>query len=481
MLEEIYDDTGVFQAFDAVSQIPRGSGHNTEISGFLFRLAKEKGWEVRTDKAENIVMVKEASEGMEHLPAVMLQGHMDMVCEKESGSEHDFTKEGLKIFVDGDWIRAEQTTLGADDGIAVAYILALFSDKKLKHPRMEAVITTDEETGMDGAHALDISGLQAKYLLNMDSEEEGVFLTSCAGGLTGVGTIPLKRETLHGDLLKIRLYGLQGGHSGEEIDKNRTNAVSLMGRLLHDLGEKEFRIADVRGGNKDNVIPCEACAELLLTKDCKGAENFVKELVGGYQRELAVSEPGLCIETEMVPDREASVLDRESGENVLKLLYLLPTGVMAMSADMEGLVESSQNLGIFATEKETAVLHVSMRSSKTSAKQYLAGKCRALVELCRGSYKKQAEYPAWEYQKDSALRTYIEKIYEGQFGKKPVMKAIHAGLECGLLAEKMPGLDIVSFGPDTRDIHTPKERLSISSAKRVYAFVKELLENWERL
>lgn len=487
MLEAVYDGTGVFEAFEAISRVPRGSGYNTKISEFLVAFAKEHGIFVRQDAAENVVMVKEASPGMEDLPTVMLQGHMDMVCEKEADSNHDFLTEGLELCVEDDWIYAEGTTLEADDGIAVAYILALFADETLRHPRLEAVITTDEETGMDGAYALDTSDLKAQYLLNLDSEEEGIFLTSCAGGLTCIGTIPVERLVQSGTLLRIRVHGLKGGHSGEDINKNRTNAVVLLGRLLHELEQElsgsALRLFEAAGGNKDNVIPCEASAEVLVVNgDGKEKpEEIISGLAAVYQKELQAAEPGLCIEVSFEKNAEALALCKESSDRVLGLLYLAPTGVMAMSANMPGLVESSQNLGIFALKEKEAKVHFSIRSSLTSAKYYLEGRCRTLIEMCGGSCERKSEYPAWEYKVESKLREYVSEVYEKMYGKKPVMRAIHAGLECGLILEKMPGLDIVSLGPDIVDIHTAKERMSISSAKRVYALIKELLGNWEQM
>lgn len=528
MLEKIYDGTGVFESFEQISQIPRGSGHNTKISEFLLKFAKEHNIQVWQDQAENIVMVKEASAGMESLPTIMLQGHMDMVCEKNAGCEHDFLTEGLELSIDHDWIQAKGTTLGADDGIAIAYIMALFTDKTLCHPRLEAVITVDEEIGMDGAYALDMSKLQAKYLLNLDSEEEGIFLTSCAGGLTLAGTIPIVRETAEGILLKLSIHGLKGGHSGAEIDKNRTNAVLLLGRLLHDLQElgnrdekaqsqekssnrnektqnqdksgKDhenivFRLVEVKGGNKDNAIPCEAYAEILLKTEKEGISEQVSEQVSkqiseqiseqilklteSYQKELSASEPDLCIEFEIVEHSTKAVLNDESTKRILDLLYLSSSGVMVMSERMPGLVESSQNLGIFHLKEKDAKVRFSIRSSVVSAKYYLAEKCKCLIELCGGTCETSSEYPAWEYREESKLREYIAEVYEKEYGKKPVFHAIHAGLECGLFYEKMPGLDIISFGPNIEDIHTPKERMSISSAKRVYGFVKNLLEGWK--
>jgi dipeptidase D len=307
-----------------------------------------------------------------------------------------------------------------------------------------------------------------------------------------VGTVPVNRVEKSGEVAKIRIHGLKGGHSGEEIDKNRTNAVVLLGRLLHDLQERMgagaecFRLICAEGGNKDNVIPCEAWAEIFIgegrkksdgNKKYSDVKQLISELEIMYKKELSAAEPGLCIDVEIL-EKNSFVLDDESNEKILRLLYLAESGVKVMSANVPGLVESSQNLGIFHLEEEAAEVHFSVRSSVTSAKHYLAEKCRMLIEFCQGRYEKRSEYPAWEYRTESKLRDYISGTYERMYGKKPVFQAIHAGLECGLLAEKMPELDIVSLGPDILDIHTVKERMSIASARRVYLFVRELLENW---
>jgi len=493
-LKTIYDNTGVFQAFEEISSVPRGSKYNTKISDFLISFAKEHDIEVHRDEAENIIMIREASPEKADCAAVMLQGHMDMVCQKRPDCTHDFLKEGLCLKTDGEWIYAEGTTLGADDGIALAYIMSLMADKTLSCPRIEAVITTDEEIGMDGAYALDVSGLQAKYLLNLDSEEEGVFLTSCAGGLTCEGVIPVKREMLAGFPVKLRISGLKGGHSGEDINKNRTNAVALLGRLVHELEqavpEGRMRFIKAQGGDKDNVIPARAEAVLLFA----GAESELDPELEYLQRlehafteirqvlleELSISEPTLAFDMEIKREQVSELaLDAPSDQNIKNLLYFVQTGVMVMSARMEGFVESSQNLGIFELLEERALVRISVRSSVRSAKYALAEKCRAFVTLCGGSCETKSEYPAWEYKENSKLRAYIERVYEEQYGQKPVFKAIHAGLECGILAEKKPELDIISMGPNVVSIHTPDEKMHVQSAQRVYQFVRALLEKWD--
>lgn len=486
-LADVYDETGVFQAFEAVSGIPRGSGYNTKISDFLHNFAKEHGIKVRRDQAENVIMVRDASPGMENCTPVMLQGHMDMVCEKEPGCSHDFTKEGLDLICQDGWISANGTTLGADDGIAIAYIMALMADPDLVCPRIEAVITTDEETGMNGASALDTSDLKAGYLLNIDSEEEGIFLTSCAGGLNCVGTVPISREPYSGWRVRLSIQGLQGGHSGAEIHKNRINAVVLLGRILQEMEEYgDFRLFHAEGGNKDNAIPASACAELVLSDqlDMRQWSHAFKEISDRCTKELCAAEPGILLHVSIdgQSEKQTSIFDalcKESDRRIKDLLFLTQTGVVVMSTRIKGLVESSQNLGIFRLKEQEAVIHVSVRSSITSSKYYLKNRIKRLIELCGGTCEACSEYPAWEYRETSKLREYLSETYEAMFGKKPVFEAIHAGLECGLISEKMPDLDMVSLGPDILDIHTPRERMNVESVKRYYQLIRYLLEHWK--
>jgi len=478
------DYKGIFKYFYEISAIPRGSGNEKGISDYLVSFAKKHNLEYMQDEAYNVIMIKPATPGYEKEPAIILQGHMDMVCEKVKDYSHDFLKDGIKIIVDGDYLRADQTTLGADNGIAIAYILAMFTDESLPHPRLEAVITTDEEVGMHGAKALDLSNLQGKYMINLDSEEEGYLLCSCAGGLTGTSTLPLKRVTEYGRKLKINIGGLQGGHSGIDIGKNRTNATLLLARLLFDLRELcSFALVDMRGGFKDNVIPREAEAILLLPACDKAglaelyakAEGFIKELMEKYRRELSSSEPGLQYQLTDLGDDSCEVIDSYSFEKLLFMLTFIPNGVQTMSADIEGLVESSLNIGIFRTEADRAELYSSIRSSKSSYKYYVSNKLAYLTAFLGGDYQRRWEYPAWEFRKDSKLREHFQRISKEMYGKEMKVEAIHAGLECGLISEKMPHLDIVSIGPDMHDVHTVEERLSISSTLRVYKLLERVV------
>jgi|LSQX01.3.fsa_nt_gb dipeptidase D len=474
---EQMDYKGIFKYFSEISKIPRGSGNEVEISEYLVSFAKSRGLVYNKDEANNVIIIKEATPGYENEPAIMLQGHMDMVCEKRKEGTHDFLKDGIKLLVDGDYLHADGTTLGADNGIAVAYMLALLSDKDLKHPRIETVFTSDEEVGMNGAKALDLSSLKSQYLINLDSGEEGYLLASCAGGLTGTCTLPLKRETEEGKAIKISIGGLKGGHSGTDMINNRTNANKLLARLLFDLREEvPFSVLHMEGGYKDNVIPREAFAKLLISSgDFKQTSDSIQAIMEVYKKELARSEPDLEYSLEDLGDGEYNPLHPISFEKLLFLLIQIPYGVQVMSSDIEGLVESSLNLGIFRLEEEEAVICNSVRSSKSSYKQYISKRLEYLVEFLGGEYIVRSQYPAWEFKKESKLRDHLQKHYKEMYGKEMKVEAIHAGLECGFISEKMPGLDIVSIGPDMSRIHTIDERVSISSTIRVYQFLERIL------
>lgn len=471
------DYKDIFYYFSEISGIPRGSGNEGEISNYLVSFAKSHNLEYTQDEAKNVIIIKEATIGYEDEPAVLLQGHMDMVCEKLKEGTHDFLKDGIKLIVTGDFLHADGTTLGADNGIAIAYILALLSDNELPHPRLEAVITTDEEVGMYGAKALDTSILQAKYMINLDSEEEGYLLTSCAGGLTGTSSIPINRLKVNGRKIRINLGGLKGGHSGMDIGRSRTNANKLLGRLLFDLREVcDYYLDNMLGGFKDNVIPREAYAELVISDISQDISTVISDIMTIYKQELSASEPELSYTLEYLGDGEYDVLHPVSFEKFLFLLNNNPYGVQVMSSNLEGLVESSLNLGLLWLEEDKAVLCNSVRSSKGSYKYYLSNRLRYLVEFLGGEYYVRSEYPAWEYKPVSPLREHLRRIYRELYKDEMKIEAIHAGLECGLLSEKMPELDIVSIGPDIFRVHTIDERVSISSTIRVYKYLEMVLK-----
>lgn len=478
MLESM-DYKNVLKYFTEISAVPRGSYNNQGISDYIVNFAKEHGLRYVQDEALNVVIYKDATPGYEHREPVILQGHMDMVCVKGEGVNHDFTKEGLELLVNGDYLHANETTLGGDDGIAIAYGLALLADNTISHPALEILITTDEETGMDGAKALDPSLLKGKYMINVDSEEEGTILIGCAGGLRLYGELPVKRGDVTGTEVTITIGGLKGGHSGAEIHHYRTNATLLLARVLMKLKEEfQYSLVSMFGGTKDNAIPSFAEAKLVLDPEQRNEilDSIVK-LEEIYKKELEGEEPNLYIKGSLGEEVTAKALHPTSFEKMLFLLIQAPNGVQVMSSNVEGLVESSLNLGIFELEEEQAIYHFSVRSSISSYRDYLRDKLIYMFDFLGAESEANSEYPAWEYQKESPFRDLVCKVFEAEYGHEPQLLAIHAGLECGIISEKIPGIEIISIGPEMHDIHTPKERLSITSSIRVYKFVEKILEN----
>lgn len=474
--EELYPQR-VFYYFEQIAAIPHGSRNTKAISDFLVNFAKEHNLVWYQDENNNVVIVKEASAGYEAAEPIIIQGHMDMVCEKEKGVDIDFEKDGLKLYIDGDFLKAEGTTLGGDDGIAVAYALALLDSQEIAHPKLEVVITVDEEIGMLGADAIDLSMLTGHTMLNIDSDVEGSFLTGCAGGMAVNVTLPIKRVMQSGEKVALTITGLEGGHSGSEIDKEHGNANILMGRLLRALFEETpFGIISLAGGLKDNAIPRECVTELLVPQE---NVNLVKEIADKLdielKKEFMTADPSVCIEFEDLGKKEESILDFGSVSRVIFYLRSVPNGVQHMSQVMHGMVETSLNLGIMELKEDALHTVTSIQSSIGTRKADLLDRVTAIVELLGGEAEVEGDYPAWEYKQDSSLRPQIAKVYKQLYGKDPVFETIHAGLECGLLSEKIKNLDCVSFGPDNFDIHTPKERLSISSTGRVWDFIVEFL------
>ncbi len=467
----------VFRYFREISQIPRGSWHTKKISDYLVNFAKEHNLAYEQDEMNNVILIKEASAGMEAAEPVIIQGHMDMVCEKEAGREIDFETEGLDLYVDGDFLKARGTTLGGDDGIAVAYALAILDDDSLVHPRLEVVITSDEEVGLLGAKGIDLSRLKGHLLLNIDSDMEGHFLTSCAGGLSAQVRIPVSYRNETGVFVSLRLHGLLGGHSGSEIDKEHANSNITMGRILKYLESRmQIGISSLEGGLKDNAIPRETvCTMLIPAGEEEAFSGYLSEITEILQKEYAAQDPGLTVSAELSEEKEYEILDPVSQQKVLFYLRNVPNGVMHMSTNMPGLVETSLNAGVMKLGTKDFYIVSSVRSSVSSRKEELTEKLTYLAEFLGGTVAVEGDYPAWEYRADSMVREKIAEVYTRMFGKEPVFEAIHAGLECGMFADKIPGLDAVSFGPDNFDIHTPNERLSISSAERVYRFLVELL------
>ncbi len=470
-----------YKYFKEVSEVPRGSGYNQKISDYLMEFARKNGFECEQDEELNVLIRKPKHPECKSDITYIIQGHMDMVCEKKSGVEHDFENEGLKINNDGTYIYAEGTTLGADDGIAIAYALALLMDNEHIMPALEVLITTDEETGMFGAKAFDVSKLKGTRLINVDSEEEGSLLAGCAGGMRIELSLDKKeceaKKKENALKVSIKLTGLKGGHSGNEIANNRTNAVHLLARLADSLMESGAEIISFKGGNKDNVIPNEATINMAIAiKDKERTKKIFDSVTVCLKEELVGFEPDIDFIWEESELNDEISLKNDISQKVINTILLSPNGVQTMSPDIAGLVESSLNLGIFKLDDKGCSIHYSLRSSIPEYKLFMARKLKKLANLTGMDYTDGESYPAWVYRKDSVLRKIMEDTYEEMFGKKPVTEVIHAGLECGIISEKRPDIDIVSFGPNIHDIHTYKEKLDIASSVRMYEYLVKVLE-----
>lgn len=467
----------VFFYFEEISRIPRGSGNTKGVSDYCKAQAERMGLYCRQDEWNNIVIKKPGTPGYENAPAVMLQGHLDMVAEKLSSSSHDFLKDPLDLFVEDGWVGAKDTTLGGDNGIAVALCLALLEDDTLAHPPLECVFTTEEEVGMDGAKGIDLSDCESRYLINLDSEEEGYLLSGCAGGMRCNLDLPVRRVQVSSHFYTVKLSGLLGGHSGGDINLERGNANVLLGRFLYFLSKKiPFAIKEMAGGALDNVITRESMAVIAVEEANRPAfEQTVREMQDIWKNEYRTSDPDIVLSVTDEGDKTDAVVSPVDQEKMLFLLMEAPYGVQHMSMEMEGLVETSLNLGILKLEPEAFHVRYAVRSSVGSRKELLADRLEYLIRFLGGEFVRSSDYPEWQYQKESRLRTLICDVYRKVSGKEMIVQAIHAGLECGLLMKKMPGLDAVSMGPDMRDVHTPSERLNIESTARTYAFLREVL------
>ena len=470
----------VFAYFEKVCDIPHGSFHEKELSDYIAAFAKERGLAYRQDERYNVLIKKNGTMGMEDAPALIIQGHIDMVCEKNAGTEHDFQTEPLKLYIDGDFIKAKGTTLGADNGIAVAYMLALLDSDSIAHPPLECIFTVEEEIGMGGAKDFDCSDLEGKRFLNMDTEEEGYLMVSCCGGRRMRMYLPAQREERKADrqAYSLKIRGLKGGHSGADIHLQRASANVLMGRMLYALREAvAYDLARVDGGNMDNAICREAEAVFCMdaAEEAK-AKALVAELEKTFTEEYKERESGILITLDVCAEEVTQTLTEEVRNNIIGLLLLLPYGVQTMSNEMEGLVESSSNIGILRTEEEHIFIDNAVRSSVESKKEALCQKIEALGALCGARVQGVNDYPGWQYNPQSELLEIFKETYKDVCGTEPKVVAIHAGLECGLFAKKIEGLDLISCGPDMFDVHTPDERLCISSTIRVWDYLKEVLK-----
>ncbi len=473
----------VMKYFIELSSIPRGSRNTKAASDYCVEFAKSHNLSYIQDEHNNIIITKEASEGYENVPGIIIQGHLDIVCEKEDDCTIDFEKDGLTLLTDGKWVWADGTTLGADDGIAIAYALALLADDSIKHPKLEMVFTVDEEIGMIGATAMDLSSITGKYLINIDSDEEGVFYTSCAGGVTAYCEIPVSYVEETKTEYEIRITGLKGGHSGAEIDKYRANSNVLMGRLLHAIDQEIcFGLTKLMGGAKDNAIPRLAVANIFIDdEDSDTLEAILKEYNDIYKNEYATADPDIRIEFVNNGKKTANMLHPQSKEKVIFMLCNCPGGIIKMSVDIKGLVQTSLNMGILTLDEEKLSCVFAVRSSVKSEKNDLISRLQYISEFLGGEVRLEGDYPAWPFNKESKLRNLLTAKFEEQFGYEPRIAAIHAGMECGIFIDKISGLDCVSFGPALFDIHCPEERMDIESVQRYWEYIKNVLEATKEL
>lgn len=475
-MQKNLDGDKVVYFFKEISKIPRGSYNEKQISDYLVDFAKIRGLSCYQDDSFNCIIKKPAYPSYEGAPAVILQSHVDMVCEKNKDVEHDFENEGINIIMDGDIIKANGTTLGADNGIGVAITLAILDSDDIPHPPLEAVFTTSEEVGLLGASKLAATELSGRVLINIDSEREGVFTCGCAGGLKACLCLPAEYEAAEMDADSFLLFvkGLKGGHSGNDITKERANANILLGRMLAELKDI-VTVSSVSGGVKDNAIPREAEAVInVRPADIAGVKERIDGLLKVFNREYRNTE-SISVSFEEC-GRKDKCFTAATLQNILAAMLLTPNGVMSMSTDIEGLPESSTNLGVVVTNGAEVTFTSAVRSSVVSKKHFIVDRIKLLAAVTGGSVSISGEYPSWEFNPDSKLRELFILTYEEMYGVKPQISVIHAGLECGVFAEKIAGADIISMGLDMRDIHTPDERVSISSIKRCWEFLKMVLE-----
>ena len=474
----------VFQFFEEICSIPHGSRNVEQISNYLVDFARKRGLKYRQDEKYNVVIWKDGSKGYEDSEPVILQGHMDMVAVKTADCPKDMEKDGLDLEVNGDLISAKGTSLGGDDGIAVAYSLAILDDPDMPHPPLEVIITTDEEIGMLGAAYMDVSDIKGRLFLNMDSEDEGIFTVSCAGGATVTCKFPYERENVQAAVMRVSLDGFSGGHSGVEIDKGRANANVVMGRLLYSV-MNDVRLISINGGEKDNAIALSCQVEIAVPADkAEEVKNKMQETFAIVAEEYKVTDPNAALHVEAgdadkadgtAQSTDVQALTAKDTAAVIQALLHMPYGIQRMNPEIEGLVQTSLNLGILRTNETSVDLSYAVRSASEHEKQFLIDKMDALAVLLGGTTEISGPYPGWEYRADSRLRDVLVDTYRELYGKDPVVEGIHAGLECGLFASKMGDIDAVSLGPQMEGIHTVNEVLSISSVQRTWELVTKAL------
>ena len=470
------EPAAVFGYFEEICAIPHGSRNTKQISDYLVNFAEEHGLRYIQDEVNNVILFADGTCGMEDHEPVILQGHMDMVCEKDADCPIDMAAEGLDVTHDDSVVFAKGTTLGADNGIAVALAMAILADKSIPHPPLEVIITVDEEIGLLGAAAIDLSELKGRTLINLDSEGEGIFTVSCAGGCTATISLPVERRAVYGPCIRLAVDGLQGGHSGADIHLKRGNANKIMGEFMNRIQKiMPLCLTSLAGGTKDNAIPRSCQATLVaMGIHLERINTIAEELQAEIREEF--DEPEVTVQAFDVDALGGNSLTTESTAKVIGLLCAAPNGVQSWSKDIEGLVQTSLNMGIVKLGDRFNITF-SVRSSVNNEKTELLEQLKTLANFYEAIYSQVGEYPAWEYKKESRLRDTMVAVYKDMFGKEPKVEVIHAGLECGLFSEKLPGLDCVSIGPQTHDIHTTRERLEIASTERTWNFLLEVLKS----
>ena len=472
----------VFKYFSEICKIPRGSGNEKQISNYLTREGKKLGLEVVQDEHYNVLIKKKATPGYENAPTVIIQGHMDRVCEKNKGTDHDFKKDPIKLRVEGNYLYATDTTLGADNGIAVAMGLALLASDNIVHPPLEVVFTADEEESMNGAMNLKGDLFKGSYIINLDSEEEGTITVSCAGGVTALVTIEKEFKDVNSKVaFNIDVKGLLGGHSGMEINKQRANSNILMGRILNHLlnhANINLDLVQISGGAKNNAIPREADAVILIDeKDEERLKEELNKILNIFKNEFKTSDPKIEILCEKSHKTYNEALKDDIRDKIIATIILMPSGIQTMSMDIENLVESSTNLGVINNNKDNFLFEFATRSSVKSLKDEINNKMSLLCKTLDVKLSLEDDYPEWEYAKDSKLEEICINTYEELTGQKPEISAIHAGLECGLLLDAIKGAQAVSIGPNLYDVHTPNEHLDIKSTNRTWNYLLAILKN----
>lgn len=473
-----FEPTNVLSYFEELCKIPHGSGNTKAISDYCVQFAKDHNLRYIQDEYNDVIIYKDGTEGFENSAPVIIQGHLDMVCEKTLDSTHDFMKDPLDLKVENGYLYAQNTSLGGDDGIAIAYALSVLASDTIAHPPIEAVFTVDEETSMLGAEKLDMTLLKGRRLLNIDSEEEGVLTCGCAGGLRQHVTFDFQKVEKEGTEIELWIKGLLGGHSGSDIHKQRGNAVKLSSRMYIHLSKTfAMDLISIDGGEKDNVITYSAKMRVLV--DSAQAEEFIKAVrkeEAIWKKEFSNDETGLNIEITNAGQKNIAVIAPADSSRIMKFIYAVPQGLICSDRNLPGQSETSLNLGVTVTREDSVFMQFLLRSSIETKKQSLCERVGALVELAGGRYIIDSEYPAWGYDPNSKLRPLMRDVYVKMFKEEPRMEAVHTGLECGIFGGHCEGLDSVSFGPNILDIHSINEKLDLASVERIWRFLLEVLK-----